>query len=402
MYRRGLDLSPCYKVVGSHGMHLKNKASTNVVSTTAKDIVKPCTQVVNFSILDLCSYKDHKLFTLLLREGICSPLISYFADCELKGKKYTTFSSTSVLLKYNLCEQRIAEPAFLTRKGNLFKKGDKCSQLAGVYRLYGGTVSFSWIRNNDPVFFKCIYEAVTRGLCAIRRLDLQADHSEDLLSLLNEDVRLGRVNTFKSHLRGSGICNNIAFNNQPLGSRSSTSKLLRGFSGFRVDTLCCGEVRANSCVLTFARKNKETTCTYKHEQNHEGALIKLSFFPQRSHANSIRLATLLFYTTTLEKHDQRGQHVRDIIFAGLLFSRVVFCRKVSTKSTSHFNLNAWSPWYSKLFKSYMYVLYCTQETENVPVFAFSEKNVLPLLGKLRFDFAILIKICNKMLFKEHS
>lgn len=48
---------------------------------------------------------------------------------------------------------------------------------------------------------------IENTICKIERLNMCVDLSEDLIRLVTDNVKPGRVNTFKSHLHGENVFN---------------------------------------------------------------------------------------------------------------------------------------------------------------------------------------------------
>lgn len=361
-------------------------------NTEHVETIRTC-ELDGLNVLDL-SCKSTKLFSVLANSGIRSNLISHFADCERFDQRYTALSDKRVLFNRDLCQEKPCDTKLSVCRDfyNL--------QLVNQYRLNGGMTSCRWIIEHDPDFFEGIYRAVLRGFCAIKRLDICADHSEDLMPWVNEDVKLGCVNGFKSHLRGSGISNNTPFFNQSIGPRSASGQLLKSFPDFHINRLHCGEARTSSCKVVFYNKTKEVA-TVKSEQSEEKTRIQLTLFPRPciaklcSQLEHVELANTLLYTMTLPDNDRRGHHVRHVIFTTLLFSRIVFTRSKYNKSTPFNSLSTWSPWYRKLFKAYL--SYCMQNQNSKYTFPYNENSLLPFLADLKAHPGSIVNICKCLL-----
>lgn len=364
-------------------------------------------QLTGLTLLD-SSCASRNLFSALINAGISSQLISHFAKCESLDRSYTALSEERrILFTRDLCQESVYNSRLST---------PRYSRLVSHYRLNGGFSSLNWIEKHDFDFFKGLYQAVLRGLCVIKRVDICVNYSKDLMPFISKDVRLGCVTGFRSHLRGNGACDNNPFKDQSIGFRSMAGKTLRSFPDFRVDTLYCGELRANNCVILLNNRREKGACqtglnTQKFvssDLSHVGTLdnkrhllqdstrVKLTLFPRFCKSKDVKLARMLLYTLTLRQESGRGQHVRHVIFTSLLFSRIVFTRSRRDRSTPFHGLKRWSSWYCDLFKTHM--SYCTQVSDNGVIFPFNENSMLRLLSNLKADLSPLIDICQKLLF----
>ena len=156
--------------------------------------------VVNFTS------SSKRLFSTLLEHGRNSRYITHFAECESRDEKYTAFSTKRVLFQRRtyISDKKRENPC--SSEGpevcNTSSGKSQITKNACQYRLEGGMLSYYWISENDPTFFSQLSSALDLGLCEVKRLDICVDHSEDLMPLLSEDIKCGRVNGFGRDLRG--------------------------------------------------------------------------------------------------------------------------------------------------------------------------------------------------------
>ena len=59
----------------------------------------------------------------------------------------------------------------------------------------------------DPDFFFALSSAIRRSICRITRLNMCMDFQKNLMSLVSESVKKGRVHSFGAHLIGDGVLN---------------------------------------------------------------------------------------------------------------------------------------------------------------------------------------------------
>ena len=59
--------------------------------------------------------------------------------------------------------------------------------------------TFQDILNNNQWFFASLLKGTDAGICNLTRVDMCFDFSEDLMQLVSDNVKKGRVNTFGSH-----------------------------------------------------------------------------------------------------------------------------------------------------------------------------------------------------------
>lgn len=319
--------------------------------------------------------KSSNLFSYLRGNGIFSVLINHFAACESLGVAYSRPCSGSV-----------------GRGTVLFKcdrfSGRGVSSVGTQYRLFGGMLSYWWIVDNDPEFFSGLYRGVSSGLCYLRRIDICSDHSEDLMGLVSNSVRRGTVHCFKNHLRGYGVVDGVSFSDKRLGRQTSFFNSVKKSCTFRVCTLYSGHRKNSDCVISFYDKSLEQES--RDNLWIDNTRIEISLYGNRVPGVAGKYDDLmkeLLYSLTFCRGEMIGQHFRHTVFTFLLFSHIQFSSTVRNRLSPFVRTCTWSPWYSDLFKAYMF--------GTVVNTSFDESSLLSFLSTLKEDPSRLLTVLDR-------
>lgn len=162
------------------------------------------------SIFSLKS-QSKNLFTLLQESGFQSPLLQHFANCERECLSDQKNQEITYTLPHS--DRAVFVRREVLRKNVSFYQYNECSDsdrknmLDNLYTLSGGMDGFHTIRMVDPDFFFALSSAIRRSICRITRLNMCMDFQKNLMSLVSESVKKGRVHSFGAHLIGDGVLN---------------------------------------------------------------------------------------------------------------------------------------------------------------------------------------------------
>lgn len=99
-----------------------------------------------------------------------------------------------------------------------------CDSYFSARYPYNLMVSYQHILEHDPDFFRQVCIGLGRNLCDIRRLDRCANHSEDTIDLVNENVKQCTMHGFNSQY---GTAPGLSFSNIVLGALVNEKTCLR-------------------------------------------------------------------------------------------------------------------------------------------------------------------------------
>lgn len=297
------------------------------------------------SLLFLSS-RTSKLFESIASAGFISNLIEHFAECERKDVRYSDPRSGKVLFeKGHILDSRLTVRSSSTSNPGL--SFESVNPLVTQYRLSGGMSTFYNIVEYDPEFFPNIIKGIDQKLCKITRLDMCIDLSDDIMNLVSDSVKKGRVNGFGCNLKGYGLLNGVPFKNRFVGRRSAFYKVFKKENcKFSLETLYCGHPMNNSCVLVFYDKKQESS---KRQVNYlDGTRVEIRLYSGKDGKYSSIINELL-KSITQKVNFKMGQFLRHAFFTQLLFSHIHFSnsQKVSNPFES---LESWAGWWEELFK----------------------------------------------------
>jgi hypothetical protein len=276
------------------------------------------------------------LFESLEKAGISSPLISHFAQSKRRDKAYCDVRSDKTLF---------VKSRFLSHKHDMKSKIEASNLLTIQYRLSGGMSTFHNIIEYDPDLFPNILKSIDKKLCKITRLDMCIDLSSDIMGLVSENVKKGRVNSFGSHLRGYGVLNGKPFSNEFVGRRSKFYKNFKDDScKLTLETLYCGHRKETPCVLVFY--DKELKSRKRHVAHLAATRVEIRLYSGKDDRYSFIIRKLLESITYKEK---MGQFLRHILFTQLLFLHIHFS-SVQRGSKFFNSLTNWCSWWQELFQ----------------------------------------------------
>lgn len=303
------------------------------------------------SLLFLSS-KTKNLFENLVSAGFNSTLIEHFAECERQGVPYSDpRSGKTLFVKGHFLEPLSTEnspnPALQDSEYNPVVSVESSNPLITQYRLSGGMSTFYNIVEYDADFFPNILKGIDQKFCKITRLDMCTDLSDDIMSLVSDSVKKGRVNSFGCNLKGFGLLNGVPFNDRFVGKWSAFYKTFKKENcKFSLETLYCGHPQRNSCVIVFYDKRKEAS--KRHVNYLDGTRIEIRLYSGKDDKYSPIINELLKSLTQRDSF-KVGQFLRHAFFTQLLFSHINFSN--SKEAVNPFeSLKSWAGWWEELFK----------------------------------------------------
>ena len=356
-------------------------------STTDAEL-RTC-EVDALSLFSLLS-TSKRLFTVLEETGLSSPLLHHFATCEKtslsENPTYTLPGTERTIFVAN----RAFQPDTNAQKYKEASEEKRPELLNTSYKLSGGMDTIQVIATKDPIFFHTLYMAIIQNLCSISQLDLCADYQQDMMQLVSDSVKKGRVHSFGAHLSGYGPISGKHFEKAFLGRRGAFYKRFsRKDCKFTLETLYCGSRRSHPISFCFYDKRAQSS-RVEHQEHLDSTRIEVRLHVKKD-KNCHGIALTLFKSLFLEN----GRFLRHIIFTWILFSRINFSttvRKQKKGSNPSKNKNnswaghSWAGWWQNLFKVYTSVLGEQQQiSENflndLAKMRANPKEALPLLVK---------------------
>ena len=204
--------------------------------------------------------RGQNLFKTLEKCSITSLLIAHFAKCESESRAYSDPSSGKKLFMKGYIKDKRSPGSVEGAMSKTVSVVSSSDSLITQYRLSGGMSTFHNIVGYDADFFPAILKGINDNICKITRLDMCIDFSEDIMGLVSDNVKKGRVSSFGSNLKGYGYVNGNPFSNEFVGRRSSFyNQFKEANCKFSLQTLYCGHPRNTPCVLVFYDKRLESS-----------------------------------------------------------------------------------------------------------------------------------------------
>ena len=294
------------------------------------------------------------LYSKMANFGLNSKLIQHFSYCEKTGSPYF-FPDSEEEKGYGKVEIFKRVEYRQSHKNSL---GENETFLSHQYRLNGGMKLFYIINQIDPYFFKNIYMAVKQGICSVSRLDICCDYgNENLMSLVSQNVKLGRCHAYQAQLHGIGALNDEPFSKK-IGPNTELHKVgLKHQNSFVLDSLYAGSSRYTSCVVYFYNKSKEQR---KRRQIlcENKTRIEVRFFNKEYDPKYEKVITWLLYSLSIPDQDEKGQFIRHLVFTCALFSHISF---ETAKQTSRPSMlldfkkrGVWVEWFQDLYEIFVH------------------------------------------------